>query len=136
MLNCREQAVPIGAEMAERIASEEWSEEAERSLRPDTMALSSSALSAVRAEELAPTQRRIRDVRQAYGQTRRKRYRSRHSPSSGLATEFKQRCHGLGLTGVTLHSYRYGWAERARRAVSARNLEISVLWQALAHRHV
>jgi integrase len=31
------------------------------------------------------------------------------------ATEFKQRCHGLGIYGVTLHSYRYAWAERARR---------------------
>lgn len=29
------------------------------------------------------------------------------------ATEFKQRCEGLGITGVTLHSYRYAWAERA-----------------------
>ena len=31
------------------------------------------------------------------------------------ATEFKQRCTGLGITGVTLHSYRYAWAERARK---------------------
>ena len=30
------------------------------------------------------------------------------------ATEFKQRCQGLGITGVTLHSYRYAWAERAK----------------------
>lgn len=30
------------------------------------------------------------------------------------ATEFKQRCRGLGITGVSLHSYRYAWAERAR----------------------
>jgi integrase len=30
------------------------------------------------------------------------------------ATEFKQRCAGLGIEGVTLHSYRYAWAERAR----------------------
>ena len=29
------------------------------------------------------------------------------------ATEFKQRCQGLGIEGVTLHSYRYAWAERA-----------------------
>ena len=29
------------------------------------------------------------------------------------ATEFKQRCQGLGISGVTLHSYRYAWAERA-----------------------
>lgn len=32
------------------------------------------------------------------------------------ATEFKQRCIGLGIKGVTLHSYRYAWAERARIA--------------------
>lgn len=30
------------------------------------------------------------------------------------ATEFKQRCRGLGILGVSLHSYRYAWAERAR----------------------
>ena len=30
------------------------------------------------------------------------------------ATEFRQRCQGLGIKGVTLHSYRYSWAERAR----------------------
>lgn len=29
------------------------------------------------------------------------------------ATEFKQRCDGLGISGVTLHSYRYAWAERS-----------------------
>jgi integrase len=32
------------------------------------------------------------------------------------ATEFKQRCRGLGIEGVTLHSYRYPWAERAKAA--------------------
>lgn len=32
------------------------------------------------------------------------------------ATEFKQRCNGLGIKGVSLHSYRYSWAERARIA--------------------
>jgi integrase len=32
------------------------------------------------------------------------------------ATEFKQRCQGLKINGVTLHSYRYAWAERARKA--------------------
>lgn len=31
------------------------------------------------------------------------------------ATEFKQRCEGLGIKGVTLHSYRYAWAERAKQ---------------------
>jgi integrase len=29
------------------------------------------------------------------------------------ATEFKQRCRGLRISGVSLHSYRYAWAERA-----------------------
>lgn len=32
------------------------------------------------------------------------------------ATEFRQRCKGLGIVGVTLHSYRYSWAERAKAA--------------------
>jgi integrase len=32
------------------------------------------------------------------------------------ATEFKQRCAGLGIHGVSLHSYRYAWAERAKVA--------------------
>jgi integrase len=32
---------------------------------------------------------------------------------SDRATEFKQRCEGLKISGVTLHSYRYAWAERA-----------------------
>jgi integrase len=29
------------------------------------------------------------------------------------ATEFHQRCVGLKIVGVSLHSYRYAWAERA-----------------------
>ena len=32
------------------------------------------------------------------------------------ATEFNQRCVGLGIHGVTLHNYRYGWAERSADA--------------------
>ena len=36
--------------------------------------------------------------------------------SGDRATEFKQRCDGLKIKGVSLHSYRYGWAERAREA--------------------
>jgi integrase len=36
--------------------------------------------------------------------------------ASDRATEFKQRCQGLRIEGVTLHSYRYSWAERAREA--------------------
>jgi integrase len=34
--------------------------------------------------------------------------------SGDRATEFKQRCDGLGIQGVSLHSYRYAWAERAK----------------------
>ena len=34
--------------------------------------------------------------------------------SGDRATEFKQRCAGLGIVGVSLHSYRYAWAERAK----------------------
>jgi integrase len=30
------------------------------------------------------------------------------------ATEFGSRCRQLGIAGVTLHSYRYAWAERAK----------------------
>ena len=30
------------------------------------------------------------------------------------ATEFRSRCRQLGISGVTLHSYRYSWAERAK----------------------
>ncbi|MBI4325632.1 MAG: hypothetical protein HY674_10260, partial [Chloroflexi bacterium] len=32
------------------------------------------------------------------------------------ATEFKQRCVGLEIKGVSLHSYRCAWAERAKKA--------------------
>ncbi|HRZ38537.1 MAG TPA: tyrosine-type recombinase/integrase [Candidatus Paceibacterota bacterium] len=31
------------------------------------------------------------------------------------ATEFKRLCQRLGIAGITLHSYRYAWAERAKR---------------------
>ena len=30
------------------------------------------------------------------------------------ATEFRSRCRQLGIQGVTHHSYRYAWAERAK----------------------
>jgi hypothetical protein len=36
--------------------------------------------------------------------------------SKDRANEFRQRCHGLGIVGVSLHCYRYAWAERARKA--------------------
>ncbi len=32
------------------------------------------------------------------------------------AAEFKRRCKRLKIDGVTLHSYRYAWAERAKKA--------------------
>ena len=35
---------------------------------------------------------------------------------SDRATEFKQRCQLLKIHGITLHSYRYSWAERAAEA--------------------
>jgi hypothetical protein len=34
--------------------------------------------------------------------------------SCDRASEFRQRCAGLRIVGVTLHSYRYAWAERAK----------------------
>jgi integrase len=30
------------------------------------------------------------------------------------ATEFKRACRRAGISGVTLHCYRYAWAERAK----------------------
>jgi integrase len=42
--------------------------------------------------------------------------RLREVQSKDRANEFRQRCHGLGIKGVSLHSYRYAWAERARKA--------------------
>jgi integrase len=33
--------------------------------------------------------------------------------SKDRATIFRRKCHTLGIKGVTLHSYRYAWAERA-----------------------
>jgi integrase len=39
----------------------------------------------------------------------------RNVRSSDRASEFRQRCRGLGIKGVTLHSYRYAWAERAKQ---------------------
>ncbi len=32
------------------------------------------------------------------------------------ATEFRRACRRLGIKGITLHSYRYAWAERAKTA--------------------
>jgi integrase len=36
--------------------------------------------------------------------------------SGDRATKYHQRCAGLGVKGVTLYSYRYAWAERAKKA--------------------
>jgi integrase len=33
---------------------------------------------------------------------------------SDRASRFRRRCHKAGVSGVTLHSYRYAWAERAK----------------------
>lgn len=35
---------------------------------------------------------------------------------SARAAEFYRRCQTVGITGVSLHSYRYAWAERAKAA--------------------
>jgi len=43
------------------------------------------------------------------------------------ATEFKQRCNGLGIQGVTLHSYRYSWAERAKQCAFSERYAQSAL---------
>jgi integrase len=39
----------------------------------------------------------------------------RGARSSDRGNEFRQRCHGLGIKGVSLHCYRNSWAERARK---------------------
>lgn len=36
--------------------------------------------------------------------------------SAQRADRFHSRCETVGVTGVSLHSYRYGWAERAAEA--------------------
>ena len=42
--------------------------------------------------------------------------------SGDRATEFHQRIAGLGIKGVSLHSYRYAWAERAKKAGLSRTV--------------
>lgn len=39
----------------------------------------------------------------------------RRVQSKDRGNEFRQRCHLLGIIGVSLHSYRHSWAERARQ---------------------
>ncbi|MDD2709220.1 MAG: tyrosine-type recombinase/integrase [Verrucomicrobiae bacterium] len=46
------------------------------------------------------------------------------------ATEFHQRCEGLGIHGISLHSYRYAWAVRAREAGMPERFAQAVLGQA------
>ena len=48
---------------------------------------------------------------------RRPAHSSRSCPrfsESDRASRFRRRCHKAGVSGVTLHSYRYAWAERAK----------------------
>jgi integrase len=45
-------------------------------------------------------------------------------------TEFQQRCEGLGIYGVSLHSYRYAWAQRAAEAGMPERFAQSVLGHA------
>src|SRR4030095_11580015 len=40
----------------------------------------------------------------------------RKTPVSARSAEFCRRCRVVGIKGVSLHSYRYAWAERARAA--------------------
>lgn len=60
-------------------------------------------------EELAEILRRLPKSGPLFPYLRRVRAGDR-------ATEFKQRCDGLKIKGVSLHSYRYAWAERAKKA--------------------
>jgi integrase len=41
---------------------------------------------------------------------------SKATSASDRAAEFRRRCRLLGISGVSLHSYRYAWAERAKQA--------------------
>lgn len=43
------------------------------------------------------------------------------------ARRFRRRCQSLGIKGVTLHSYRYAWAERARKAGMPERAAMEVL---------
>jgi integrase len=36
--------------------------------------------------------------------------------ASDRSSEFSRRCRNVGVSGISLHSYRYAWAERAREA--------------------
>ena len=44
------------------------------------------------------------------------------------ATEFRQRCDGLEISGVSLHSYRYAWAERALKCAYAKRALQGISW--------
>ncbi len=48
------------------------------------------------------------------------------------ATEFRSRCRQLGIQGVTLHSYRYAWAERAKGGRLPGKILLKRLWDTAA----
>ena len=96
---------------------------------------SQTDIALLEAENIDRTQRVISYTRKKTGESASVRFDEeveeilRSRPSSGplfpylrgvreadRATEFRQRCRGLGIEGVTLHSYRYAWAERAKVA--------------------
>ena len=96
---------------------------------------SQSDVACLRAEDVDWNQRVVSYARQKTGSISHLRFGAdaeallRSLPATGplfpkvalrhekhRAKEFKRRCVGLGIQGVTLHSYRYAWAERARKA--------------------
>lgn len=58
-------------------------------------------------------------------------------PARDRAARFAERCKGLGITGVSLHSYRYAWAERAFAAGMPERFAMANLGHASegVHRH-
>jgi integrase len=92
-------------------------------------------LAVLRAEDIDWRERTIRFFRRKTGSAVSQRFGEevavilRRLPAKGLlfprlaevrssdrATEFGQRCKLLKISGVTLHSYRYAWAQRAKKA--------------------
>ena len=124
------------------ITLEEHTKIVERELNPERRAFyqllwelggSQGDIARLNAEDVDWSKRGISYARAKTGQPARVRFDEsveeilRTRPSQGplfpylrtvragdRATEFRQRCKGLGIEGVTLHSYRYSWAERAR----------------------
>lgn len=58
-------------------------------------------------------------------------------PVNTRASRFRERCQTLGIIGVSLHSYRYAWAERAFRAGMPERFAMANLGHAstAVHRH-